>query len=473
MTLYIIIATVAFIAVNLSIAVFLQRRTDSESFISSAGSVGVFPLALSISGTVIGGGMFFAISQMGYDSGNAFLALPAAYVVGYFLLARLLPRAMELLRESGGHTLYDLLEYRLGSGQRRWRELFLKLVAGTNLLIYFFSLAGQFVVLADFFQVAVDFSKINAWLMSLVVVGVTTVVYSVFGGVRKDIATDIFQVTLVTVGLVIIAYPLVRAGSTPYQALPPEFFNLTGMGIAFPIGVIAFFSLIFVGRYDYWQRMIAARGLSHAKRALWWSLPLSVIAYVVFGALGMYARGAGVATTGSVAATTALQALLPSGLYLFVIIAMYGAVMSSADTLLNVSGLSVAELRGRLRSQSLGNRERLRTVRLSVLFVGVAASLVYFAIPDIVDLLVGAFSALTILSPCVIYVLFSRRPSATVSSVALIASLTVFLALFLMLPSLRSVAFIAGTLIAVVVIGVGQLIVRRRFRAGSSADEGR
>jgi len=452
----VLIATGAYAVTNFLIGFWKLRSTDFASYVSSRSSMGGGVIGLSIVGTAVGGGMFFAVSQMGYEAGLAVLALPVSYLLGYLLLLRAVPRIRKYLSQAGGHTLYDVVEFRFkrtGSGARGY----LALLALVTLGMYGFMLAGQFAVLAVFYMDILDVSRATAWGLSLGVVAGTTLAYSVVGGIKKDVATDIFQMAVTGIGLVLICAYSGRILVTDYGQLPKSYFNLTGYGVLFPIGILLFFSPAFLGRYDYWQRIIAARDDASAKRGLWLSFPLIGFAYIVFCVLGLFVRAVAPDIQPSQAGLWGLRTLLPGWAFLAAILAIYGAVMSTADTLLNVAGVSAYRLLSPVLPLGM-KRGSLLGVRLTTLGVGFSASLMVILAPDIVDLIVGGFSSLVILVPSLVVVLFFQRPNSRCGALSLGLGYLVFILLFAFAADLRKYAFMGGFVVAMVPVLVSLLV---------------
>lgn len=475
MTNSVIITTFIYLAINLVIGFWRFRSISYESFVSARNQFGSTVLCLSIAGTAIGGGMFFAVSQMGYEAGIAVLSLPLSYVIGYLLLLKSTPRIKDYLRKANGHTLYDIILYRLDQRDPA-TKVYATMVAAVNFGMYFFMLAGQFTILATFYKFVLGISDYFAWILSLGVVAGSTFIYSIVGGIKKDIATDVFQVIVVVIGLLITFFYLARIPISEYQDVPSSHFNMTGYGIIFPIGVLLFYSPAFIGRYDYWQRIIAAQTEGKAKKALWCSVPIIFVAYIVFCMLGMYARSHAPSIDTQYSGIWSLKDMLPKLPFMVVILSFYAAIMSSADTLLNVSSVSlhniITNLSGRRGNKLSSN---LWSMRLIAALVGVSASSIVMRTPDIVDLIVGGFSSLVILSPGLAVLLFSRKPSSMVVSLSLGLGYSVFVFIFVTIPGLRKYAFIAGVLCACLPIILHFFIngFRRLSRQKGSRKKGR
>jgi SSS family solute:Na+ symporter len=304
----------------------------------------------------------------------------------------------------------------------------------------------------------------------LLVIGGTTLLYSVAGGIRKDIATDVFQVVIVFVGLVVLGLAMICGRGLSFTNVPASHFTFTGYGVFFPIGVLLFFSPSFVGRYDFWQRIIAAKSTSEARFALWLSLPMIIAAYIVCCLIGICARSMSPSTDSAHAAIWFMREALPGGLSLVVTLAFYAALMATSDTLLGVSAVSFSSIAQTVLSS---HRKSLRTVtfiRCVTVLVGVGASATVLLAADTVDLIIGGFSSLVILTPGLLFVLLNRAPSALVACASLFFGYGSFLTAFLLVPPYRKYAFILGFLIACAAVGVGHLASRILPRRAEAHD---
>lgn len=403
----ILITTVLYLALSLIVGFWKLRAKDYSSFVASPGAISKYAVSLSICGTVIGGGMFFTVAQMGNEAGLAVLALPISYIIGYALLAWLVPQLREMVTETEASTLYDVVVQRLNV-ERNWGQRYAIALSSITFFLYLFMLAAQFTIVANFYMDILNISETTAWFLSLVVVGGTTLIYSVAGGIKKDIATDVFQVIIVMAGIFLLAFYLCTSETVVLTNAPDVYYTFSGYGAAFPIAVIVF-SPAYVGRFDYWQRMIAAKSSKDAKSALWMSIPLIVVSYIVFCLVGVATKSMAPDIPSSDAALWFIQNMLPQKVSLLVTLAFYAALMSTSDTLLNVSSVSLAStVKGCVRSQE-GFFNSILFVRLLTVVVATVASLAVLFAADTVDLIIGGFSSLVILSPGLIYT-FTKEP---------------------------------------------------------------
>ncbi len=456
MALWLVAVTACYVTLSIAVGLCRLRGRNYTDFVASPSTINKYAISLSICGTVIGGGMFFAVAQMGYEAGLAVLALPLSYVLGYLLLGFAIPAIRKSISSPGVNTLYDVVTVRL-SRSGPWASTYKLLLSLVTFGMYFFMLAAQFTIIANFYMGVLSLTPRMAWMMSLLLIGGTTLIYSVAGGIRKDIATDIFQVPVVLMGLVVIGVFLLTDNKVSFVNVPRTHFTFTGYGVAFPIAVLLFFSPAFVGRYDYWQRIIAAKSVPEARFALWFSLPIILVAYVVCCLIGVAARSMSPTTESSRAALWFMRNALPSGLSTVVILSFYAALMATSDTLLNVSSVSLSSI---LQSLTRGRCKPLRTLgvlRALTVIVGIAASATVLIAADTVDLIIGGFSSLAILTPSLLLVLLKREPDARVACASLTFGYASFILAFSCVPSLRKYAFVLGFVVGCVTLGLAQL----------------
>ncbi len=456
------LTTIFFITINTVIGIYRKAGTDFSTFVSFKGQSSNLSIMLSIVGTVIGGGMFFSIGEMGFQAGVAPLSIALSYIIGFGLLSLIIPKIRMIAEKDGVDTFYDVMMEKLGKGNHSTHyQIGLAVI---TCLMYFFMLSGQFLILGSFYAYFLNIELRYIILITVVVVAIATLTYSVLGGLKKDIATDIFQTITIFLAIVItIVFIVVESSWESLNSLPDQYFDGTGYGIIFPIGVLVFFSPAFVGRYDFWQRIISAKDSNAAKRSLWFSIIPIIIAYCVFVFLGMYAKANSAGDDiANISVLWSVENILPTWAFAVVGIGLYGAVMSTADTLLNVSSVSLWKLVDIIRPDEDTPKRKLLSIRLMSFFVGIIACLLILVVPEIVLLIVGAFSSLAIITPTVLYIIFSKKPSGFIATWSLIIPYAIFITIFIFLPHLRLYAFIFGVVLSLILLSLFSLI--RRFK---------
>lgn len=460
MTLVFILATICVVFISIAIGLIVRRHlSDFDSYTSFRSSVGVFGITTSIIGNIIGGGVFFVVGSMAYDAGIAPLSILFSYMIGFALLAWLSTNIRSIVQNQGAKEMYELIRMRLRTGPSSDRYVFL--LSTMTLCVYFFSLAGQFLVLGTFLKFVFPESTASVVVLSMVMMAMLTFVYAAWGGLPKDIFTDMFQTTVILIAVISgIVMLFLHPPSMNTAQLPPETFNGLGYGIVFPIAVILFFSPTYLARYDIWQRIIAAKSNKVFRRSLLISIPPICAAYGLFVFLGIYARanGPGDSIRDS-AVLWSLKEIMPTSVFLLIILGLYAAVMSTADTLLNVSTLSSWKLFSMIRPAYAEKMKNIKSIRKISILVGILACGIIAIAPDIVEIIMGAFSSIVIFSPSILYVLSSKRPSATVAFFSAAPSYLIFWGLYLAMPSWRLYAFIPCAILSIFNLLLGIMIM--------------
>lgn len=438
-----------------------------ESFVAYRKKASALTVLLSLNGTFIGGGMFFATGQMGFEAGFVPMILPVCTAIGLAGVAVLIARIRRVCDEAGALTLYDYIDHRI-SGSQAGKALFTGTFVTTNLFLYFFLLAGQFLILSTFIESYGGVAGHWALIGSIAIVFVNTLIYGIVGGLKKDMWTDAFQMLVILFAMAVIVWRLAASDVVDQIRHAPAPTAGDSYGWLFVVGALVFFSPAFLVRFDIWQRGLAAKTSRGAIVAIALSVPVVAIAYFVFISCGIYTRsilGPDEALEARFAVTYAMDHLLDSGWLVVVALALFAAVMSSADTLLNIASISLHRLIVGKTTDKTARRDLIQ-IRLITVAVCLAAAVLVVLAADVVDLMVGAFSSLAIMMPALLYVVFARRPSASVGASSVILGLAVFLVVFFAVPEMRKTAFTVGTSVAglalAVAWGVSALRARRR-----------
>jgi Na+/proline symporter len=233
---------------------------------------------------------------------------------------------------------------------------------------------------------------------------------------EKDIRTDLFQCALIlitTIALLIIPFQ----NGNPFPAilsLPDTYFNGTGYGIAFLIVALLAPLPSFIVRYDMWQRIIAAKNTKTAQKMLKFLAGGIVLFFAIFTFLGMYIQSQYHLSSSEM--DNALFMLLSSHSYFYAIIfvCILAAVLSSADTMLNVASLSFSKFCFKKDWKKISattpetTQEHISLKRKMIIVtigIGIISVVVGYLLQDIVSLLIGAVSALTVLFPVIFNIL--------------------------------------------------------------------
>lgn len=424
------------IIITTIIGVVRTRGLSAVQYTSDPSAHPWWAVCLSILGTIVGGGMFLVVGQIGCEAGIAGLLIGAAYLVGLVIFGCLSPALRRALDQHEVNTVVDLLE-------RVYSKRVSASFAVLSLVMYLFLLAAQVWAVVTFTEFACGLSP-GSWMPWALVAmaGVAALTYPIIGGLRKDISTDTIQMLIITLGGIVLAVGLFRAGvpARMWSELPRS--HLTGMGEPgssygmMVIGSVVFVPTLFLVRMDMWQRVAACRPGKGLVAALVVAGIGSAIFYALFTLVGIWGKLDGVqrADRATLEMITS-HVTQPEALGL-VVGALYAAVLSSADTFINNGSIFAARViapaawRRDLTANGSGNSRLLLVERLTAFGVlGVSVALGFFA-RDFVDLLAGAFTLLLVYVAPVVSTLFDCRRSEPAAFWSPLAAGAVFLVLF-------------------------------------------
>jgi SSS family solute:Na+ symporter len=419
-------------------------------------------LLFTILASLIGGWMFFGLCAVGYQAGVVGIVIGLGYCIGLFLLGLAIPTIKQAMEREKCDTLDDFVGVRFGQTAQLC-------VTTINLLFFLAVLAAQFIALSAFLSIFAELDPTWSFYATVVIV----IAYTAYAGFKGVILTDIWQFYVLAFSAVVIFIILAfNADWTAVAALPSMYFNGSAYGLSFIIGVLFLFPPSLLARTDLWQRIVCAKDTKSAQRAFLISAPVMLAFYVIFTSVGIFGRAAlgdnvEPQTSGFIHLLNIVRFMGGSGsimanLILSVIaLGVLAALLSTADTNLNVVAVAVAKLirrnewiefEAKTVDKEIGPRtdletRLLNTARFVSVVLGVASVGVAKAVPNIVDLIVGAGSAIMVFLPTVLMGLFrnNRRSSAAVTSI-----LSGFLVLLLFLIKSPKIAFLPATLVSVV-----------------------
>ena len=278
---------------------------------------------------------------------------------------------------------------------------------------------------------------------ALLVMGVITVVYTVFGGIKAVIYTDTIQWIILMGGLTLIGLPFAYTSIGGMEAiratLDPAFLKLNN--VTWQQLVNWAFTIIpiwFVGMTLY-QRIYASRDTKTAQKA-WFIAGLFEYPLMAFvGALlGMFARVA--LEQGMISGYTIanidpemglpllLKTVLPVGLLGLVISAYFSAIMSTADSCMMASSGNI--LTDVLRKHH--SKGSLRYSMFLTFLIGATALFLAWRMENVLELMLHSYSFMVAgMFVPVLVALVSKRPSPLAALASMVTGGAVSLGLII------------------------------------------
>ncbi len=313
-----------------------SNKTSADYFLAGR-NIGWFVIGASLFASNIGSEHLVGLAGSGAAGGVA---------VGQFeILASLILLALGWLfvpfyLKSGVFTMPEFLEKRYSAGAR-WYLALISIVGYVLTKISVTIAAGGIVF--------VSLMGIEFWTGALIVV-IITGIYTVFGGLRAVLYTDLAQMFILIGGSIIVTVIGLVAIGGPlelYRTASPAFFNLwkpmhdanypwTGIIFGAPIlGVWYWCTDQFIV-----QRVLSGKNIDNSRRGTIWAgylklLPLFI--FVVPGIIAFSLAKKGILTLDSPdhALPTLIGVLLPVGLKGIVVAGLLAALMSSLSSVFN------------------------------------------------------------------------------------------------------------------------------------------
>jgi Na+/proline symporter len=431
---------------------------------------------MTLLGTLVGGFMFFGLSAMGYEAGLAGMGVGVGYFIGLILLAVFAERIKKVCDNSNCDTIDDVILVNYGPTAQL-------LSVGINFVVFIGILGAQFIAVKSFFSV---FSGLNSSIMLYLAVGIV-IIYTAMSGFRGVLLTDFWQVSILSVSIVVIFLVAFSSSTSAELAtLPTSHFTGTGYGVGFLVGAIILFPFSLFCRSDLWQRIACAKDVKVVRKAFLICAPILLTFYGLLTMLGVYA--AAHLGSGRVKETAGIENFIlivrsnwgetfASELFLAVLaLGVFAALLSTADSYLNIVAVSISKV-VRPKAWSSFNKEQqtsqrsdlesslLRSTRMICFVLGLVAFAVALMVPDIVTLIVGASSAIFVLLPSVISVLRGKKETSYIASITSICiGSIVYVISFLSLANPK-IAFIPATFASATVFLLIPLILSRQGKA--------
>lgn len=452
-----VFAFVTFLATVIGISLYAARREEgSQDYFLAGRQLTWWLIGFSLIASNISTEHFVGMAGAGFGAvglaiaSYEWVAAVSLVVVGLFLL----PRYLRL----GIYTMPEFLERRYGQAARSLMAVYM-LVAYVGVAIAAVLYSGALGLQAIF---GIDLGW-GIWL-----IGLLAGAYTIYGGLKAVVWSDLLQgVTLLVGGAVVMVLGL-RAvggwgafmaanGDKMHMVLPANHPDLPWTALLLGIWIPNFF---------YWgcnqfitQRALGARSLAHGQRGIMLAAAIKLVIpfiIVIPGIIAFQLFQAQI-THGDQAYPVLIANLLPAGLRGILFAALFGAVMSSLDSMLNsASTLFTMDIyKGMLRPEA--SDKRLLTVGRRATAVLMLAGCLLAPLPGQFE---GVFRYIQLvwgfISPGVVAAFFFglviRRAPQSAAVTALILGVPVYGALLWRLPGTAFLNHMAITFILLVAV---------------------
>lgn len=401
------VIVLVYIAAFVGMGFLFKNQRDGNEYFLGGKRLGWFPLGLSIMATQMSTISFISAPAFaGYKEGGGLqwltygFAVPIAMI---FLMTIVIPP----LYKSGIVSVYEFLEQRFSKATR----LLISLV---------FMISRSFATGVMVYAVAIMLMatiKIPFW-QTIVLIGVTTLIYSLMGGMKAVVYGDAVQMIIIFLGLLVCFwYSLDEVGGWQAftQAVDKERLEIIDFG---SLGLLdgeqfGFWPMLLGGFFLYCsyygtdqtqvQRSLSASSLDTVRRMLLFNGLLRFPMVLLFCLFGL-AVGTVVhqnqelmrlipADRPDYMVPIFILRYLPHGMIGLLMVAMLSAAMSSLSSAINsLSAVTVEDFIKELSPKALSSKRYLLASRLAALFWGVFCIALAFVSGDIADTVIEAIN---------------------------------------------------------------------------------
>jgi SSS family solute:Na+ symporter len=358
-SLLIIGIIIIYLAILTVIGIYSSRKTTSSTgFFLADRNIGWFPLTATITATTVGGSATIVAGGRIFSSGLPALWYDLAGALGLIILGLFIAKKVRATRL---FTLPDIAG-KLYDEQTRFAAAILIIIteiAWVALLIQASSLILSVILPVDY-------------LYLLIGTTIVFVIYTLVGGQKAVISTDIIQFIIMIIGICCIATPLLLSNALPYLGSIPsshlEFPINTHIGLLSAGSIFLMMFLPHVVGPDIYSKILSAKNEQTAKTA---SILSGIFKFIFAIAIGIIALSATVIpsiqqqiTAPALAIPLAISTLPPllSGI---VLAAFLSVMMSSSDSCLLSAGTIV--------SVDIIKKQSILISRLGILGISIAA----------------------------------------------------------------------------------------------------
>lgn len=227
--------------------------------------------------------------------------------------------------------------------------------------------------------------------------GAIVILYSSFGGIRSVTITDVIQFGVLVVAIPMICnFGLIAVGGFGplIEALPKSHTTF----FVDPSIIIKYLGLAFVFVLPdldpaLLQRILMGRSLRQGQTSLLITSMASIPIYAMAGLIGLIALAVMPNMEPNLAFPYLLNDVLPTGVRGIAISGILAVIMSTADSYLNIGGISlVHDIIRPLRKKSLGDRSELRLMQIGTALLGCMSIVCALALPNVFALSVAALA---------------------------------------------------------------------------------
>lgn len=397
---------------------FSTKNKSEEDYYIAGGKIKSGFVSLSVVATDVGGGFSIGLGGVGFTMGLSGSWLLFTGLIGAWISAvTLIPLVYKWQKKRGAHFL---------TMPQVFGFLYNRKVAIVAAIIVIIGYTGftSSQLLAGAKLTAATFPSIGMDKM-LLIMGAIAVIYTMLGGIKAVIYTDVVQWIILLGGLMFVAIPLTYIALGGYNGIMPylseDMLSLTS-NMTWQLAVnwsVTIIPIWFVGMTLY-QRIFACKDQKSAQKA-WYiagilEWPFMAFTGVVLGMLSNVAIQKGIVPIdgdflldSEMGLPLLIKNILPVGFTGIVMAAYFSAVLSTADScLMAASGSLVGDL---IPQHKKNEKTIVRFSQIATLIIGLLAILLATTMENVLSLMLYAYAFMVsgLLIPIVMAMILKKK----------------------------------------------------------------
>lgn len=414
-------------------------------------------LVATIFASSVGGATTFGISEKAFSGNISYtygliLTIPVDILIAIYLVPK-------IIKHYGAESIGDIMSIYYGKAGR--------FIAGlTTILVSIGFVAAQISVSGYIFQYLLKINYVEGVILSYGIV----IIYTTLGGIQSIIFTNLIQFFAMIIAIPIIAIcGLHEIGFLKFfQQLPPQkvyLFHNNSFDHDLLINTItAMLGFYVMNLYPHFiQRTLINKNPKATSKAIYIKSAIYALFLICVTINGLIAYHLFPNQSSTLALPYLIGQVVPPGLQGIVIIGMLAAVMSTADSDLNITTIALVKdlLNPLLKIQNQGRL--LVIARIANVLIGSIAIIMALKFHNVIDLVVFITG---FWGPIILIPLIFALCGITVSTIMMIISGSVGSATFLIWENFISRQFygvrgvFVGTMASLTIFGIGLILKR-------------
>jgi solute:Na+ symporter, SSS family len=358
-----------------------SRKSGFKSFASVKGkdyTHSKLILVATIFASTIGGGTTFGISEKAFATNIAHsyglvLAIPIDIIIAIYIIPR-------LIKHYGTETIGDIMFSYYGKVGRA--------IGGFSAILVSIGLvAAQISVSARIFEYILQIDYIKGVIISYGII----IIYTTVGGFRSVLFTNQIQFFAMLIAIPIISiFGLYQIGISEFiQKIPPEKFIILGNDDLIKTTISAFLGFAVMNMFPtFIQRALIDKDSSQTTKAIYLKSVLYAIFLIFITINGLIAFILYPEIKPSLALPYLIDHIIPVGVQGVVIAGLLAAVMSTADSDLNITSITLVKDFFKPIFNLSNQGKMLIVARITNIIIGSLAIFIALRFNSVVDLVI-------------------------------------------------------------------------------------